>query len=514
MKTTDQLRAENKAIQERLTAGAEARLRAIPGVVHVSVGLKQKAGHATDQLCIRVYVCDKRDAREIPATELIPAEIEGIASDVNMVGTFQFQTDNTRYRPILGGIQITNRIIGAGAPGASPQIVRGTLGCVALDNTDKAELLLSNWHVLTANGGNNGDKVFQPAPAWLPSLTPAQLPFRPSDDTDKVAVVRRGVISEKVDAAIATIDVSSCSHCCGIHYSNELPGLSVAGQPPGKTIVGDEAAVAGMPVFKIGQATLRTEGRVLDVNYPAFTIALGGTNYTFNGQIAIQNVNPAVQFSDVGDSGAAVVNNNNKIVGLLFAGGRNVGATGGGAAQPFVSIANHIADVLSALNISIPYSSQVTVTAGTPFADAPRPAGETMIPTPYRAMHGRLQAHEGTLLVLALGRGHSDEVMRLINRCRPVTVAWHRSQGPGWLATLMSAVREGRSTLPARVKGVALHEALARMRAVLGEHGSATLQETLRRAEAQAIIDASRNCADLDAMIERIGASHKVELDT
>src|SRR5689334_11512905 len=67
MKTTDQLRAENQAIQERLAAGAQSRLRAIPGVVHVSVGLKQKAGHATDRLCIRVYVREKRNARDIPA---------------------------------------------------------------------------------------------------------------------------------------------------------------------------------------------------------------------------------------------------------------------------------------------------------------------------------------------------------------------------------------------------------------------------------------------------------------
>ena len=284
MKTTEQMRAENDAIKERLAAGAEGRLRSIPGVTHVSVGLKQKAGRATDQLCIRVYVRDKRNPRDIPAAEMIPAEIDGVATDVNMVATFEFQTDNTRYRPIKGGVQITNRIIGAGAAGASPQIVRGTLGCVALDNTDKAELLLSNWHVLTANGGNNGDKVFQPAPAWLPSLTPAQLPFRPSDDTDKVAVVRRSVVSAKVDAAIATIDVSSCSHCCGIHYSNEIPGLSVANRPPGSTIVGDEAAVAGMPVFKVGHATLRTEGVVIDVNYPSFTIAQGSANYTFTGQ--------------------------------------------------------------------------------------------------------------------------------------------------------------------------------------------------------------------------------------
>jgi hypothetical protein len=77
----------------------------------------------------------------------------------------------------------------------------------------------------------------------------------------------------------------------------------------------------------------------------------------------------------------------------------------------------------------------------------------------------------------------------------------------------MSAVREGRSTLPAHVKGVTLHEALERMRAVLSQHGSAALQETLRRPQAEVLIAAARDGRDLSDMIDRIAAGRSMALE-
>jgi hypothetical protein len=504
MKTTEQLTAENKTIRDMLAAGPEAELLSIPGVVHVSVGLKEKNGRVTDQLCVRVYVSEKKSKEEVSTAELIPAEIHGIPTDVNTVGQFEFQLDNTLYRPIKGGIQITNRIVDINAAGTGRQISRGTLGCVAIDNTDNAPVVLSNWHVLYANTGADGENVFQPAPTTLPPVTALQLPFRPPDDTDKIGVNRRSKITNKVDGAIAAIDVSSCCHCCGIHYSNEINGLSVAGRPAKNTIVGDQVVVSGMTVFKVGQQTLRTEGVVIDDNHPSFSITLGGTSYTFAGQIAIQHIDPTKMFSDHGDSGSAVINLDNKIVGLIFAGGKNV--TVKGALRPFVSIANHIGDVLSALNIRIDYSPDVVTIAGETLTDVPPLVREAPIPEPYRALRERLQRHENTARLFALGQRYSAEIARLINRDRPVTVAWHRCHGPALLATVMSAVRDGHYRLPATVKGVALPEALERMRLVLSQRGSPGLQETMKSADAYLVIEALKDCGNLNDAIDRIAA--------
>lgn len=502
MSTDAQFRTEERALRALLASGVEETLRALPNVIHVSVGLKEATHRLiTDRLCIRVYVRDKKPLAELAPVQCVPAEINGVPTDVNAVPVLGFQADNTRYRPIKGGIQISNGWIDIDPPGTPPRVTAGTLGCIAVDNTDDDEMFLSAQHVLLANSVGSGDAIYQPAPVWFPNRSaPPTVPSWVNENTDKVASVRRAVLNDKVDAGIARIDVSSCCHCCGIHFSNEINGLSIGGTPARNTLLGDEPATAGMTVFKVGAGTLRTEGRVVDANFASFTIP-GTTPRTFTGQIAIQQVNTAVQFSDAGDSGAVVVNAANKIVGMVFAGGKDVpGAPGG-----FLTVANHISDVLSALNIRIPYGPDVKVTAGEPFMDVPV-VTEAKIPEPYRALRERMQRRTRTALIFGLGQGHAAEIVQLINHCRPVTVAWHRMQGPALLATLMGAVRDGHYRIPSRVKGVTLHEALERMRDALAKHGSASLQATMERREGDSILEATRDCCDLNEILDRLVA--------
>lgn len=507
MKTNDQLRAENKAISDMLAAGPEQQLLAIPGVIHVSVGLKEKNGRVTDQLCVRVYVKDKKSKEAVPLAELIPADVNGVPTDVNTVGKFKFSTafgpptDNTKYRPIKGGIAITNRIWGRildidrvpGGPDARMEY--GTLGFIAIDNTDNAPVLVSCRHVLYANTDRPGDKVFQPVLTDLPPIISIEeLPYRPNDSDDKIGVLRRDAISDKVDGAIAAIDVSSCCHCCGVYYSNEINGLSVSARPPLNTITGDERAFGGMAVFKVGAKTERCEGTVVDADYPHFAIREEGITYEFSRQIAILNISPAGLFSGVGDSGSAIINDQNRIVGMLI---------GACPDAPFYTIANHISDVLTQLNIRIPYSPNIIVTAGETLTDFPPAVLEAPIPAPYRALRERLQNHEVTAKLLAIGQRHSDEVTYLINHCRPVTVAWHRCRGPALLATVMSAVRDGHYRLPATVKGVTPYEVLKRMRVVLSQHGSKALKETMEAAQID-VEELFKDCDNLSVLIDRI----------
>ncbi len=502
MTANDELRADNARIRGVLANGVQDQLTAIPGVVHVSVGLKETGGRVTDELCIRVYVEQKRDPASLPAAELVPARIHGSPTDVNTIGAVTFTTNDTRYRPIKGGIQITNRIIDVNSSGTGTQMHRGTLGCTAIDNTDRAPVLLTNWHVLSWNGGRVADPVFQPGPATLPSLSLADLPYHPPDDTDKIGVIRRMVVGAKVDGGIAAIDVSSWCNCCGIRSTNEIDGLSVGGRPPRNTIVGDEPAVSGMTVFKVGQSTLRTEGRVVDDNYPSFDIDRDGTTYTFTGQIAVSNTDPAKPFSDHGDSGAALVNLDNKIVGLMFAAGRNVPLNN--VQQPFLSLANHISDVLSALNIRIPYSPNVVTVAGETLTDLRSRDSTASIPEPYRRLQERLQRHDRTADLLAIVQRHSEEVIDLVNHCRRVTVAWHRSQGPALLAGLMRGVRDGHERIPAAVNGYTAGRALERMVTVLSQHGSPELAEALQNPEVGRLILAFEECPDLSGIIARL----------
>jgi hypothetical protein len=168
-------------------------------------------------------------------------------------------------------------------------------------------------------------------------------------------------------------------------------------------------------------------------------------------------------------------------------------------------MANHIADVLSALNIRIPFSSEVVVTAGQALSDIPALVREASIPEPYRALRERLQLRQRAAALFALGQQHAVEITELVNHCRPVTVAWHRAQGPALLATLMSAVRDGHERVPATVKGVSLHDALLRMQEALLQHGSPGLQQALVRPESYALLEASRGCRDVNELLVSLG---------
>jgi len=238
---------------------------------------------------------------------------------------------------------------------------------------------------------------------------------------------------------------------------------------------------------------------VTDDNYPQFSITKSGTTYTFTGQIAIQNVDQTKPFGVHGDSGSVVINLNNKIVGLFFSAATSL--TVGGTTQPFLGLANHISDVLTALNISIPYSPDVVVNSGETLMDRPGAITVPALPEAYRVLRDRLQSHETTAAHFAIGDRHRQEMAHLVNHCRPVTVAWHRSHGPALLATVMGAVRDGHYRLPPTIKGVPPHDILERIGAVVSQHCSPELKKALDMGGV--LLEMFRNCSDLNEAIEQ-----------
>src|SRR5688500_9065412 len=114
-------REERIARQEELLRfkdAVEARLLAIPGARSADTGFNEAGGKSTDEIVLRVYVMDKRPIGEVPPSERIPAVIAGIPTDVVVWTHHQEIDDTARYRPLRGGIQITNGVGG-----------NGTLGC-------------------------------------------------------------------------------------------------------------------------------------------------------------------------------------------------------------------------------------------------------------------------------------------------------------------------------------------------------------------------------------------------
>jgi hypothetical protein len=70
-------------------AAHEKRLLAKANVVGVGVGLRQRGGEFTDQVCIVVSVREKVPSEQLSPADRIPAQIDGVPVDVQVTGEFR-----------------------------------------------------------------------------------------------------------------------------------------------------------------------------------------------------------------------------------------------------------------------------------------------------------------------------------------------------------------------------------------------------------------------------------------
>jgi hypothetical protein len=77
------------------------------------------------------------------------------------------------------------------------------------------------------------------------------------------------------------------------------------------------AAESGMRVFKCGATTEFTEGVMVDVAYPDHPF-IDGRSWSAPGQLLVDSRDPELNFSAPGDSGASVLDERGRIVGLLW----------------------------------------------------------------------------------------------------------------------------------------------------------------------------------------------------
>jgi hypothetical protein len=103
---------------------------------------------------------------------------------------------------------------------------------------------------------------------------------------------------------------------------------------------------------------------------------------------------------------------------------------------------------------------------------------------------------------------HREEVVYLVNRVRPVTVAWHRVHGPDFLAHALRASRYAAYSVPRELDGVERKAALNRMADVLKEHGSAALRAGIESygEEMAALLEEAN---DLESLAERMSAPER-----
>lgn len=287
-------------------------------VVGVGVGSKMVKGRITSRPCVRFYVVRKLDKRLVSPENILPAQINDVETDVVETGKFRAQAPvaRQRRRPAQPGCSL-----GFGLPAPNDGLLMaGTFG--ALVTRGGARFILSNNHVLA-----NENRLPIGAPIFQPGLL--DLGDRATDGIAQLTqfVPLDVAAPNRVDCAIAEVTDAKLVQARVLAKVGKLSG----DQPIDAT--------EGMRVEKVGRGTGYTTGTVSDVS-ATISLEYDIGELKFTDQILIQGESGV--FSGGGDSGSIVVAmESGAATGLLIGGNEKF------------SIANHLADVLTELGVTL-----------------------------------------------------------------------------------------------------------------------------------------------------------------
>ena len=308
-------------------------------VVGVGLGYKVSQGVNTGELSLIVSVMRKADVSALAAEDLVPKALEGVKTDVVETGKLRALDlgPRDRWRPVV-------------PPGVSVghyRITAGTFGCLVRRGDEV--FILSNNHVLAdVNQGQAGDAILQPALAddgtaddriatladYVPidfGTSEPECPFAELLAKSLNYVAGALGSSHQLQAVKKTLGVNRVDAALARPLSSDLVKNEILyiGAPTG---VGE--VTLGTEVQKTGRTTGHTQGIVTQID-ATVRIDYEGPSALFAGQIV------AGPMSQGGDSGSAVLDMEERVVGLLFAG------------SDAATIINPIGEVLAALNVEL-----------------------------------------------------------------------------------------------------------------------------------------------------------------
>ncbi|PRY43375.1 S1 family peptidase [Umezawaea tangerina] len=293
-------RAAIRPIKRRV----EDELFARPGVIGVDIGEKVTGGRPTGRAAIVVYVEVKRHSQRYA----IPVQYGGVPTDVVQES---FQPHRAlawsggvhgaeRHSCLVGGIGFgpcrSVRLVppDVAVPGDYPVV--GTLGALVTPRAALPRLMaLTSFHVACVD-----DAWCVGDPMAHPSVVDGGHPLE-----DRIGTLARAALSGSVDGAVLLLTTH-------LDCRAEVVGLG--------PVRGHARAVVGSAVRKRGRTTGVTEAAVASTD--ASVVLDFGNDLgvrTLHNQVRLQ-AGPGGRFGDHGDSGAVLLDDANRVVGLYCAG--------------------------------------------------------------------------------------------------------------------------------------------------------------------------------------------------
>ena len=471
---------------------AAAQLLTIPGVTAVGLGGRERDGHPTGEVVLKVFVARKRPPAELTAGETLPTEFEGVGIDVvempearleaatadaeigappqpGSPGTSDTDTDDTTYRPLRGGARVQVALNGSGL---------GTLGCLLKNTADANKVYaLTNYHVVVAATGGatpvaSTTRLGQPTNSDPPTKC----------CSDIIGTFVAGGRDTIRDAALIQLDGGS-EWLAEVTEIGPLAGTH--------TVTLAEVTPLTYQVRKRGARTALTGGIVEAINTTDTTDGITRHNV----MVVKPNPNAAVRpgrtlfFSDHGDSGSVVVNAANEVVALHFA-GSTAGLIHKGLELPIADIVAQF-QALDHLSVDVATAAQNGVVNKVP--EAPHVAAPhalaPMLPGGVPSFSGAMErfgkdlnASTGGRQLRSLWLDHHEEILDLVNHRRRVTIAWHRGGGPALMHTLIRMAADPTIAMPARIGGDPPMRRLEHIHAAFHANASPELRRALDEA--------------------------------
>lgn len=320
------------------------KLLQLPHVNAVGLGYKRKGGKLTGEPAVVVFVERKVPLQSLSASELVPLRVGELQTDVEEVGQLRLLSSRQqRVRPAMPGVSIGHKSVTA-----------GTFGAVVFDNSTGEPLILSNNHVLAnrTNGRDGrsrlGDPIVQPGVydggsipkdviGTLYKFVPLQLETEESACPiasiaslyiNKFMRLHRPHYRMRFFKKTGASNLVDCALAKPVNREDVSAEIVEIGQVKGVT-----EPTTGMQVKKSGRTSGLTTGTVRAVSVVARVSMGDDCTAIFEDQFM------TTAMSKGGDSGSLVLDDQNRAVGLLFAG------------SDLSTVCNRITNVLRALDV-------------------------------------------------------------------------------------------------------------------------------------------------------------------